>query len=208
MQPKDKAIYIWDYYKLWIIGAVVIVGLTIYLVQIFARPRENIAFEAAFVNCYDSVSDSSDMAKGFDMYLKGSDVGDIEGTIVYDNNLFFNLSKSSDYNNSYYQKLIAYLEAGTYDVVVSDYDNLIGVGQGGRYIDLRDERIKSVYEAYSDQAVYVETDEGNIPIGIDISDSPIIEAMNSYANGCYIAFSANSSHYDKGIAYLEYLLGK
>jgi hypothetical protein len=208
MQLKDKVGYIWDYYKLRIIGAIVAVGLCIYLVNIFTRPRVNIAFEAAFVNCYDNISDSSDMAKGFDTYLKGSDVGSIEGKIVYDNNLFFNLSKSSDYNNSYYQKLIAYLESGTFDVVISDYDNLIGVGKGGRYIDLRDERIKSVYDMHSDRVVCVETDEGEIPIGIDISDSPVIEAMNSYANGCYIAFSANSSHFDKDILYLEYLLEK
>jgi hypothetical protein len=122
--------------------------------------------------------------------------------------LFFNLAKSSDFNNSYYQKLVAYIEAGTYDVVICDYDNLIGVGQGGRYLDLRDERIKSVFDTYSDRVVYIETDEGNIPIGIDVSDSPVIEKMNSYANGCYYAVSANSSHYDKDILYLEYLLGE
>jgi hypothetical protein len=210
MQPRERIVYIWDYYKLWIIGGIVIIGLGIYLLRIFTRPRVDIAFEAAFVNCYDNVSDSSDMAKGFDEYLKGSDKGDIdiEGKIVYDNNLFFNLAKSSDFNNSYYQKLVAYLEAGTYDVVVSEYDNLIGVGQGGRYLDLRDERIKEVFDTYSDRVIYVETEEGNIPIGIDISDSPVIGKMNSYANGCYLAFSANSSHFDTDVLFLDYLLGK
>jgi hypothetical protein len=210
MQLKDKVGYIWDYYKLRIIGAVVIVGLGIYFVNLFTRPKVDISFEAAFVNCYDSVSDSSNMAIGFDEYMvkhdEGSDLG--EGKIVYDNNLFFNLGKSSDYNNSYYQKLVAYLEAGTVDVVVCEYDNLIGVGQGGRFLDLRDERIKSVYETYIDRVVYVETEEGNIPIGIDISDSPVIEEMNSYANGCYLAFGSNTKHYDKDLMFLKYLLGE
>jgi hypothetical protein len=207
MQLKDKIGYIWDYYKLRIIGVVVIVGLAVYLVSIFTRPRADIAFEAAFVNCYDNVSDNSDFALGFEEYLKGCDAGsEIEGKIVYDNNLFFNLSKSSDFNNSYYQKLVAYLEAGTYDVVICDYDNLVGVGQGGRLLDLRDERIKAVFDMYSDRAVYIETDEGSIPIGIDISDSPVIGEMNSYANGCYIAFSANTSNLEMDRFFTEYLI--
>jgi hypothetical protein len=210
MQLKDRIGYIWDYYKLWIIGAVAIIGLSIYLVGIFTRPRTVVAFEAAFVNCYDNVSDNSDIARGFDKYLKGRDLGssNVEGKIVYDNNLFFNLSRNSDYKNSYYQKLVAYLETGTYDAVICEYDNLVGIGQSGRFLDLRDERIKSVYDKYGDYAIYIETDEGNIPIGIDISNSPVIAKMNSFGNGCYLAFSSNSSHYEMDELFLEYLFGK
>jgi hypothetical protein len=203
MRLRDRVGYIWDYYKLLIIGVAVAIFLLGYFIRMFTAPKSDIAFEAAFVNCYDNVSESSDLYRGFSGYFEEG-----EGKIVFDNNLFFDLNKSSDYNGSYYQKLVAYLEAGTYDAVICGYDNLVGVGQGGRYIDLRDERIKSVYDTYGDRAVYIETEEGKIPIGIDISDSPFIGEMNSYGDGCYIAFCANSSHFEADVLFLEYLLGK
>ena len=33
---RKKIGYIWDYYKLWIIGAVVLVGLVVYFTVVFA----------------------------------------------------------------------------------------------------------------------------------------------------------------------------
>jgi hypothetical protein len=207
MQLRDKVGYIWDYYKLWLIGAVVAVGLLVYFLSLYRNGSDDVVFKAAFVNFYDDVSDSSDFALGFKEYLEGHDSGSgIEGVIEFDNNMFFNLNKNSDYYSSYYQKLIAYLESGTLDCVICGYDNLMGIGQGGRFIDLSDERIKSVYDMYSDRIVYISTEEGDIPIGIDISDSPVLSGMNGYGESCYLAFSANSAHFDKGKLFLEYLL--
>lgn len=203
MSTPAAARYLWDYYKLWIIAAAALVWLTVYFILIYRNhPAEEI-WKIAFVNFYDDVSWESDFSENFVKSL-GRPVE--EGSVVFDNNLFFNLERNSDYHNSYYQKLIAYLEAGTVDGVICEYSNLIGIGQGGRFLDLTDDRTAAVYERYRDRVVWIATEEGEVPIGIDISDSPVLAGMNGYADKCYLAVSSNIAHAELLEEFLEYLL--
>lgn len=204
MSAKTAARYIWDYYKIWIIAAVVLAGLLVYFISVYRnRPPEEI-WKVAFVNFYDDVSQESDFSQNF---VESLEIPAEEGSIVFDNNLFFNLERNSDYYNTYYQRLIAYLEAGTVDCVICEYANLTGIGRTGRFLDLSDDRTASVYERYYDRMVWITTEEGEFPIGIDISDSPVLTRMNGYTDGCYLAISSNMAHMELIDEFLAYLLG-
>lgn len=55
MDQKAIISYIWSYYKLWIIGLLVIVGLVIYsMILINSRPKEEM-LHILFVDFYDDV---------------------------------------------------------------------------------------------------------------------------------------------------------
>ena len=138
---RKKIGYIWDYYKFWIIGAVVLVGLVVYFTVVFATREDKPILDVVLVNNYDDISEDSKLAQGFVSYVGEEN---LPGRVTFDNNAFFNLANNSDYKNSYYMKVLAYLEADTAQAVMCQYDNLIGLAKSGRLADLSDEKVGDI----------------------------------------------------------------
>lgn len=202
---KEKAGYIWDYFKFWIIGAVVVVGLLVYFAVVIATRGEDDVLNVVFVNNYDNISDSSDFSRSFIEYTGDES---LEGRVTFDNNAFFNLAKASDVKNDYYLKVLAYLEGGATQAVVCQYDNLMGLAKSGRILDLSDERVSSIYEAYKDRLVYYESEDGKIPVGIDISDGIGKSGLTEYDDGkAYICLSASADDYSMVETFIEFMTG-
>ena len=204
--PKEKAAgYIWTYYKLPIIVVMTVIFLIIYFVHSFLTRPEDTLLHVTFVNCYEDISEDSDFYKNF---LEFADLKE-SGEVYFDSNIFFNLEKESDYANTYFQKTVAYLEAGTTDAVVCQESNLNGLAQGGRVLSLRDERVEKIYEKYKDRIVEYTTKEGEtVPVGINISDSPLLKGTKSYQDGCYLCVSAyidEPDRIDNVETFLDYL---
>ena len=102
---------------------------------------------------------------------------------------------------------MAYLEAGTTDALVCQKANLMGIAKGKRVLNLEDALAKEIYQKYQDRLVYYTTEEGEeIPVGVDISDSPLIKNMNSYKDGCYVCVSAYTNRVERVKMFLDYLL--
>lgn len=212
MDLKSAVIYLWDYYKLWIIGISVFIFLVFYFISVFLNRPKDTLLHVTMVNFYDNVSEDSDFYKDFIAY---SGFNEEEGEVIFDANVFFNLKRPADGKSSYFQKTVAFLEAKTTDAVICEYDNLMGIGSGGRFLDLSDEKAASIYEKYQDRIVYLEPEEGmvkegeekeRVPIGIDISDSPVLARMNGYADKCYLAVSAYTERLDAAEIFIDYLL--
>lgn len=204
--PRKKVQYIWDYYKMWIIGAAVLICLVVYFIVAFANRDEDAALEVVFVNNYDNISGNSDLLKNFEEYVGEENLG---GDVVFDNNAYFDLSRDSDYKNSYFTKVVAYLEAGTAQAVVCQYDNLMGIAQGGRFMDLTDERVSSIYDKYKDSLVYYDSEEGRIPIGIDISEGYNALGLTEYADGrAYIGLSAYTDDFELTEKFIDYIMSQ
>lgn len=206
---RKKIGYIWDYYKLWIIGAVALVGLIVYFTVVFVTREDNPVLDVVLVNNYDDVSDDSKLAQGFVSYVGEEN---LPGKVAFDNNAFFNLANNSDYKNSYYMKVLAYLEADTAQVVMCQYDNLIGLAKSGRLADLSDEKIGDICDKYKDRIVYYENDEGvKVPVGIDVSDGYKAAGLTEYTDGkAYVGLSAYAESYEYAEKFVDYMveLGK
>ncbi len=206
---RKKIGYIWDYYKFWIIGAVVLVGLIVYFTVVFVTREDKPVFDVVLVNNYDDVSDDSKLAQGFVSYVGEEN---LPGKVAFDNNAFFNLANNSDYKNSYYMKVLAYLEADTAQVVMCQYDNLIGLAKSGRLADLSDEKIGDICDRYKDRIVYYENDEGvKVPVGIDVSDGYKAAGLTEYTDGkAYVGLSAYAESYEYAEKFVDYMveLGK
>ena len=67
---RKKIGYIWDYYKLWIIGAVVLVGLVVYFTVVFATREDKPILDVVLVNNYDDVSEDCRLTQGFVSYAQ------------------------------------------------------------------------------------------------------------------------------------------
>lgn len=205
MTREKAAGYIWTYYKIPIVGVMTVIFLIIYFVHAFLNRPEDTLLHVTFVNCYEDISEDSDFYKNFMEFADFEESGEV----YFDSNIFFNLEKESDYANTYFQKTVAYLEAGTTDAVVCQESNLKGLAQGGRVLSLRDERVEKIYEKYKDRIVEYTTKEGEtVPVGINISDSPLLKGTKSYQDGCYLCVSAyidEPDRIDNVETFLDYL---
>lgn len=203
METKQAVEYIWNYYKIPIVGILVFLFLVVYFIHAFLNRPEDTLLHITFINCYDDVSETSGFYKEFETYAAFQE----KGTITFDANAFFNLENQKDYSSTYFQKTVAYLEAGTTDALVCQKANLMGIAKGKRVLNLADDSAKEIYQKYQDRLVYYTTEEGEeIPVGVDISDSPLIENMNSYKDGCYLCTSAYTNRVEQVGTFLDYLL--
>ncbi len=201
---REKALeYVWNYYKIPIVGILVFLFLLVYFLHALLNRPEDPLVHITLVNCYDDVSEKSGFYKNFQEYADFHE----EGSVIFDANAFFNLENERDYSNTYFQKTVAYLEAGTTDALICQKSNLMGIARGKRVLNLEDGPAKEIYRQYRERIVFFTTEEGEeVPVGIDISDSPRIEEMNSYKeDGCYLCVSAYTERVDQVKVFLDYL---
>jgi hypothetical protein len=201
--PKAGLAYLWQYYKLPVLAAVAAVGLAVYFVNAcLTRPADPV-LTVQFVNFYSDVSAQSDFARNFAAF--GS-LDSAQGPAVFDANAFFNLANSSDYTNSYYLKTVTYLETGTRDAVVCGRDNLEGLAQSGRLMDLTDSRTAAICDAWGSRLYTVTGNGQEIPVGVSLAGSPVLSKMQQNDGDIYLAVSANVQHEKWVETFLHYLL--
>ena len=202
MSERSERVKEWIGNHQMLAGAVIVgIFLGVYFLSAWVRRPADAWLNAAFVNEYRNVGAGSEIYENF---IQAADVADKR--IVFDANYFFDLSNDRDFMNQYYQKLVAYLEAGTTDAVICTEDNLCGIAQGGRVLDLTDERASVIYGAYSDRLYYYEDEEaGRLPVGISLSGSPYEDALG-YKEEAYLALSGKGTHVERVQEFLDFLL--
>ncbi|MDE7310987.1 MAG: hypothetical protein K2N87_05095 [Eubacterium sp.] len=204
---RKKMEYIWQYYKLWIIGVVCAVALLSYLaVHFLYTPREN-WFYGVFANTYADVGEHSRFWDGFVEYAH-LDVK--EKNVIFNNNCFFDPAKDS--YNQYYNAFVAYVDSKTMDIVTMETEDLQALGEKGRLMDLSNQEIAgSLAEKYADRLVYAlpkdeEYSTEPIPVGIDLSDTCLVTEFHLYGESCALGVSSLAPHLDKIELFLEYVL--
>lgn len=208
LDTRGKLEYIWQYYKLWIIGVVCAVVLVIYLVVHFLfTPREN-WFYGVFANTYADIGENSEFWDGFVEYA-GLDVK--EKNVVFNHNCFFDPNKKS--YNQYYNAFVAYADSGTMDIVTMEVQDLQALGQTGRLMDLSNTEISgNLAEKYAGRLIYIQPDDEEyskepVPVGIDLSDTCLVDKYGLYEDSCALGVSSITSHLDKVELFLEYVIG-
>ena len=198
---REQLRYIWDYYKLYLtaFAALLLIGGTTAW-HLATTPAENWFF-ACFANTTVNLGEGSGFYDGFANWA-GYDLK--EKNLVFEDQLYCRPS-TNPMGDSYYELLVAYLEAGTLDVVLMEEAELVALGETGRLIDLRDERTEDLCASCEDRLVYVTSSEGEVvPVGIDLSDTAL--AAEAYGGDCVLGVSANVPHPDQVSVFLSYLL--
>jgi hypothetical protein len=204
LDRNAKMTYLWDYYKIPIVGAVVFVLLIIYFCYVVAvRPGETV-FYASFVNSYADIEEGSDF---YNAYVEYAGIDTKEYTVKLEVGSYFDLSSGGS-NNVYYQKTVAIVESGMADVIVCDYDNYYNLAASGRFLSLEDESVADIYNAYSERILSVkhaETGE-EAKVAVDVSDSKWFKELNTYENGAVVLVSPNAPHKEKIKGFIDFLL--
>jgi len=204
--PGARLRYVWQYYRLWIIGIGFMVGFAAYALWNYFTVPGDIHFYAIFSNTYAPLGQGSGFYDGF-VEAAGYDLS--TGVVEID---CANYCKPSGRvaGNTYYEKLISMLDGRVDDVWVAEAEDVIAVGAGGRLMDLDGPDAAVLKERYGDRFVYcTPLDESYsdqpVPIGIDLAGTALTGEYSAYPNGAVLGVNAYTGRLDQVVVFLDYL---
>ena len=208
MSLRGKLSYIVTYYwvQLGLIVLVLAIGLYLHS-QMSVQLAEN-HFAACFANTTAELGPDSEFGQGFARYA-GYDLK--QKNLVLMDECWCKPGEASAFNNTYYNLLVTYLDSATLDVLVMPADDLAAVGQSGRLMDLRDERMAAIFEAYQDRLLWVvpnaQSDYGDapVPVGIDLSGTPLVGTDAPYGESAVLGVNSLAPHPEQAAVFLSYL---
>lgn len=201
-----KIEYIWDYYKLWIIGIVAAVWFLSFAFIQYTVTLKDYWFYIMFTNTYADIGDHSELYDGYVEYT-GYDLK--KKNIVFNNNSYFDYLNGVT-ANTYFEAFVAYTDSGTLDAVTMENESLTALGESGRLLDLDSEACASIKEKYGDRFLYCTPYDksystGKVAVGIDISDSKLMTQYNIYPETCALGIGAHSGNIEAVEKFLDYI---
>ena len=203
---KEKLIYIWQYYRLWIVGLGFLLGFTVYALYIYITVPGEIYFYGILSNTYARLDKSSDFYEGF-VRAAGYDL--TQGEVELD---CANYCKPSErvIGNTYYEKLISMLDGGVDDIWIAGPEDVAAIGATGRLMDLNSEQAGALRARYGDRFVYcTPLDESYsdqpVPIGIDLAGTALTGEYSAYPEGAALAVNASTQRPEQVLVFLDYL---
>jgi hypothetical protein len=205
---KEKVSYIWEYYKLFIIFIVCACAFLFYMASLFGRDLKDYRLYVTMVATNADVGNDSALHEGFISYA-----GFDEKTepVYFDNECYFDYSKNNAVGNTYYERLVTYIEAGVQDAVIMETDDLVSFGESGRLIDLESESCEAIREKYGEYFIYcTPSDEeyaegGQVAVGIDISESVLMKKYQIYDDSCALGIGEYTKNVDAVEMFLDYI---
>ncbi|MBR3366460.1 MAG: hypothetical protein IKG66_01530 [Lachnospiraceae bacterium] len=207
MDPRTAAGYIWDYYKLWIIGGASLLFLLVYLGVHLASGVREYSFYLTFAGTQADVGTGSALWKQF---TSGTEA---EGTVEFNAEAYFDYALDQGRGNRYYDVFVSFADAGVADAVTMSRDAMTAFGATGRLLDLNSDACAGIREKYSDRFLYAlpldpTYSDSPVPVGIDLSDTRLMTEYHLYGeeDGCALGICAQSAHIEETEAFLDMLL--
>ncbi|MBR3077719.1 MAG: hypothetical protein IKH07_07320 [Oscillospiraceae bacterium] len=204
LSGKEAIEYIWNYYKLWIIGIAFFLFITIFLAVRISNNIEGYWLYGIFANTMTEAGTGSERWEDFTDYAQ-LDLS--QKKVEFNASSYFDYLKDQAKGNDYYNAFVALADAGILDFVTMEPASLEALAQSGRLTDLRLERCKPLLERYRDRVIWFHSAEsGDIPVGFDISDSLLVTRYRLYPTGCALGVAAHSENLDNVALFLQFVL--
>ena len=153
----EKLQYIFDYYKFWILGVVVLVGL-VWSVGSTILHNKPTGFYAMLLNAGgQDLSGQADEAAG-EAFAEAAGLDDEKQKILVDTSATFNPNDQSQFSMAQNAKIAALYQSHEIDVMVADPGVFTYYALNGSFVDLRDvldDETLAEYEA-SGQVYYID----------------------------------------------------
>lgn len=204
---RDRLKYIWQYYKLWIIGISFAICFAAYAVITYVTVPGDIYFYGIFSNTYARLGAGSEFYDGF-VSAAGYDLKN--GVVELDCANYCKPSGRAT-GNTYYEKLISMLDGHVDDVWVAEAEDVIAVGQTGRLMDLDSPQAAEIRERYGERFVYCTPNDADysaepVPVGIDLTGTALTDGeYSAYPNGATLGVNAYTQRPEQVIVFLDYL---
>lgn len=200
---KEKAEYIWNYYKLWIIGIVSFLAITVFLTVRITSNIEGHWLYGMFANTMADAGTGSELWEDFTQYA-GLDLK--QKKVEFNAASYFDYLKNQARGNDYYNAFVALADGGILDFITMEPDSLEALAQSGRLADLRLDRYQALLDRYADRVIWFQGQDGPIPVGFDLSDSSLITRYHLYPEGCALGICAHAENPEVIARFLEFVL--
>lgn len=201
---KEKAAYIWGYYKLWIIGIAAVIAITVGLSVRIAHNIPDCWLYVVFANTRAEAGNGSPLWEEF-VAVEGYDL--TQKRVEFDSASYFDYTKNQARGNRYYEAFAALADAGVLDAITMEPESLAALGQSGRLLDLNAPICDSIRDRYSNRLIWYQPPEGKpIPVGIDVSDSILMTRYHLYSGGCALGVAVESRNIEQVERFLAFIL--
>ena len=201
--------YIWQYYWIFILGAIGLIWFVWFLVTHILAGAPQYWIYAVFANSTASAGNDSRVWRDFAEY-SGYDLN--EKRIEFSTNMYFDYNRNQARGNEYYNSFVALTDTGTLDLITMMPEQLAPLGQSGRLLSWDLEECKALREKYADRLIWytppedIETEITEpIPVGIDISDSLLVTKYQVYPESAALGIASGSTRLDAVEVFLNFI---
>lgn len=158
MRFSEKAAYLLQYYKGWLIGALLLAALAGYVADAVVQSRREIVLQGFFTNDAQNLFPAGTLARE---YAAAQGVGG-RRRVVFDDSLYINLGgEAVDYTAASRGKLAAYVAVGELDFVVTTEEVLAQYRGELPMLDLKALLPEALFEALEGQMLRAEGEDGS-----------------------------------------------
>ncbi len=150
MSLKGKLMYFWDYYKVHTLVALLLIGVVVGITRDIINAKDYI-FYASMINSYNL--DSEAIASDFAAY---ADLDTEKYNCYIDTSSTLDLDSFSEYDIATTQMLMALVQTGDLDVMVSNADIFTNYAESEMFLDLRTVYTEEELAPYKDHLYYVD----------------------------------------------------
>lgn len=204
---KEKRAYIWDYYKMWIIGGVLFIIIAANAIPAIIENNKDVALYAVFINTQIKDQESTDI---MDDYIKAKDIDMEDKRIVLDTSLIINRERADNFSMQSNQKLLALFSADEPDVVVMDNENFQFYAANNCFQSLEEVLPAELFEKYKPYMLECDSVDSDKPIyyGISVKTSKVLADEKAFIVDPIFTISANVNKSENAIKFLEYLMAE
>lgn len=204
--PKEKLLYFWEYYRIPTIVLIIAIAVVINLIYTVVTSKDTV-FYVVLVNGYTDM-DTAAYISGFEEYAQ---IDTKEYAMNMEANFTLDPDSMDQYAMANLQKFMALVASNELDVAIANEDAFLGYSESGYFRDLNEVFPKETLDALADRLLYfdVPDDEidGEIPVGIRVTDTPLIAETGAYAayGDAWFGVLVNSEHLENARLFLDYL---
>ncbi|MBR6088589.1 MAG: hypothetical protein IKP86_01555 [Anaerolineaceae bacterium] len=210
MSVRQGIKYIWQYYSLFIIGAIAAVWFLVYFITHLIAGAPEYWLYASFANSTASIGKQSRIWRDFVEY-SGYDTK--EKNVEFSGNMYFDYNRNQARGNEYYNSFIALVDSGTLDLITMFPEQLAPLGESGRLMNWDLEQCAALREQYAGRLIYYVPPEDAeetepVPVGIDISDSLLVTEYGIYPETAALGIAVQSTRLDAVEKFLDFIMSK
>ncbi len=228
---KTKFNYFLDYYKWYVIGAIIVIALVASFIHQITTKKE-VVFNAVMLNA-SLMTEGSEYTKKFTDYA-GINLDTHE--VYFDTSIRIIEDSTDETSYTSVQKLMVYTAAAELDVMVTDCDSFAKYANSSTFYDLRDILSDEQIQKYEPYFYYVdlktveeietagdnldetfvpvypdytkpEEMETPIPVGILLdSNEELQENYYFRGEGVVLGVYGNTTHLDTALKYIDFLM--
>ena len=149
--PKEKLSYFWYYYKWHVIGGITVIAVIISLIHTYVT-RKDIGFYAVMLNSTateNTEAYSQEVAEALGIDTEKYD-------LLFDTTMYVDFNNMDDSTVASSQKMMVYIAAGEFDIVVTDTASIEHYSYTDTFYDLRDLLSAEQLEKYEPYFYYID----------------------------------------------------